>query len=93
MLKLNFDIFIRNLNQNSLRKMSSAKFKSVTGPFNWINNQRVSPKDVTTSSVTSNVEPRSGKLLAEVPISGPKDVDTAVKAAKTAFQSWSKVST
>ena len=47
--------------------MSSAKFKSVTGPFNWINNQRVSPEDVTASGVIKNIEPRSGKVLAEVP--------------------------
>ena len=68
----------------------STNFRSVSGPYNWINNQRVTPVD-TSAGVIKNIEPRSGKLLAEVPVSGTGDVDTAVKAAKTAFQSWSKV--
>ena len=93
MHRLNLNILkITNLNNQSLRKMSSEKFRSVTGPFNWINNQRVSPVDVTNDNVINDIEPRSGKVIAKVPISGAKDVDTAVQAAKTAFQTWSKVS-
>ena len=68
----------------------STTFRSVSGPYNWINNQRVSPVD-TSAGVINDLEPRSGKLLAKVPVSGTSDVDTAVQAAKNAFQSWSKV--
>ncbi len=69
----------------------STSFKSLSGPFNWVNNQRVEPLD--SYGKISNLEPRSGKLLAEVATSGKKEVDRAVQAAKEAFQSWSKVKT
>ena len=87
MLKLNFDVFIKF--QQPLRTMSTA-LRSVKGPFNWVNNERVEPVD-TSSGVINDIEPRSGKVLAQVPISGKKDVDIAVQAAKKAFRSWSKV--
>ena len=57
--------------------------------FYRVNNARVQPAD--SSGNFQDLEPRSGKLLAEVPISGTKDVDQAVQAAKIAFKSWSKV--
>ena len=87
MLKSNF--YFLHFNQTFIRKMSTT-FRSVSGPYNWINNQRVSPVD-TSAGVINDIEPRSGKLLAKVPVSGTSDVDTAVQAAKKAFQSWSKV--
>ena len=87
MLKSNF--YFLHFNQTFIRKMSTT-FRSVSGPYNWINNQRVSPVD-TSAGVINDLEPRSGKLLAKVPVSGTSDVDTAVQAAKNAFQSWSKV--
>ena len=87
MLKLNFDVFIKF--QQPLRTMSTA-LRSVKGPFNWVNNERVEPVD-TSSGAINDIEPRSGKVLAQVPISGKKDVDIAVQAAKKAFRSWSKV--
>jgi hypothetical protein len=87
MLKSNF--YFLHFNQTFIRKMSTT-FRSVSGPYNWINNQRVSPVD-TSAGVINDIEPRSGKLLAKVPVSGTNDVDTAVQAAKKAFQSWSKV--
>ena len=87
MLKSNF--YLLHFNQAFIRKMSTT-FRSVSGPYNWINNQRVSPVD-TSAGVINDIEPRSGKLLAKVPVSGTSDVDTAVQAAKKAFQSWSKV--
>ena len=67
----------------------STVFKSTSGPFNWINNQRVNP--IAAKGSIKNLEPRSGKLLANVPISDQADVDRAVKAAKSAYQSWSQV--
>ena len=70
-------------------RMASTSLKSVNGPFNWINNERVQPVD--SSGVFKNLEPRSGKVLADVPSSGPKEVDRAVQSSKEAFKSWSKV--
>src|SRR5512140_3697384 len=35
--------------------------------------------------------PRFGKAMSNVPISGAEDVDLAVKAAQKAFQSWKNV--
>ena len=70
------------------RTMSSS-FKCVQGPYNWVNNQRVEP--IEASGIIKNLEPRSGKLLAQVPISGTSEVDRVVQTAKKAFKSWSKV--
>ena len=70
-------------------RMASTSLKSVNGPFNWINNERVQPVD--SSGAFKNLEPRSGKVLADVPSSGPKEVDRAVQSSKEAFKSWSKV--
>ena len=67
----------------------ASSFRSTTAPFNWIDNERVNPAD--TSKVFDNLEPRSGNLLAKVPISQKADVDLAVQSAKTAFKSWSQV--
>lgn len=71
-------------------RMASTSLKSVNGPFNWINNERVQPVD--SSGAFKNLEPRSGKVLADVPSSGPKEVDRAVQSSKEAFKSWSKLS-
>ena len=59
------------------------------GPFNFINNQRVNPID--SAGTFDNLEPRSGKLLAPIPISGAKEIDRAVNAASSAFKIWSQV--
>ena len=67
----------------------SSTFKSLQGPYNWIDNERVQPVD--SVGTFKNLEPRSGKLLAEIPSSGPKEVDRAVKSANEAFKSWSQV--
>jgi aminomuconate-semialdehyde/2-hydroxymuconate-6-semialdehyde dehydrogenase len=37
-----------------------------------------------------DVEPATGKVIAEIPDSGPEDVDAAVAAASRAFDSWRK---
>ena len=67
----------------------SSTFRSLQGPFNWIDNERVQPVD--SPGTFRDLEPRSGKLLAEIPSSGKKDVDIAVQSSKEAFKSWSKV--
>ena len=67
----------------------SSSFRSLQGPYNWIDNERVQPVD--SVGTFKNLEPRSGKLLAEIPSSGSKEVDRAVKSANEAFKSWSQV--
>ncbi len=60
------------------------------GPFNWLSGRRVDPEDSPGSF--RNLEPRTGKLLAEVPSSGKKDVEKAVGAAKEAFKvRWNSI--
>jgi aminomuconate-semialdehyde/2-hydroxymuconate-6-semialdehyde dehydrogenase len=39
-----------------------------------------------------DIEPATGKVIAEIPDSGPEDVDAAVAAASRAFESWRKTS-
>ena len=60
-----------------------------SGPFNWVNGERCSPRDNLGSF--ANVEPRSGKVLAQVEASGPGEVERAVNAAKEAFPKWKQV--
>jgi len=61
------------------------------GPFNWINGKRVAPADIIGRPI-QNLEPRTGKLLSEVPCSGPEEVDRAVAAAREAFPEWRAMS-
>jgi hypothetical protein len=67
---------------------ASSRF-TVQGPYNWINNARVEPIDKLGN--IQDLEPRSGKLLANVTSSGKEEVNRAVQAAKIAFKSWSQV--
>ena len=71
-------------------KMSTdSKYPGLTsGPFNWINNKRV---ESSLSETFDDVEPRTGKVLAKVPVSGQAELDQAVQAAKKAFPEWSQV--
>jgi betaine-aldehyde dehydrogenase len=39
----------------------------------------------------SNVNPSTGRRLADVPLAGPADVDRAVQAARKAFADWRRV--
>ncbi|KAJ5806752.1 hypothetical protein N7474_010344 [Penicillium riverlandense] len=55
-------------------------------PGNIINNQFVP-----TSKTRRSVNPSTGEPLYEVPYATQEDVDAAVKHARTAFKSWSKV--
>ncbi|MFN8306878.1 MAG: CoA-acylating methylmalonate-semialdehyde dehydrogenase [Ferruginibacter sp.] len=54
---------------------------------NYVNGQFVTPSSNRTLDVISPVD---GKLLSTVPMSSAKDLDAAVKAAKSAFQAWSR---
>ena len=68
---------------------SDSKYPGLTsGPFNWINNKRV---ESSLAETFEDVEPRTGKVLAKVPISGQAELDQAVLAAKAAFPAWSQV--
>jgi len=70
--------------------MSSDSFRSLKGPFNWINNARVNPLKAIGS--IDNLSPRTGISIADVPVSGQEEVDRAVQAAKDAFGSWKSLS-
>ena len=72
------------------RSMSNQAFKSLSGPFNWVNNQRTEPVEV--MGTIDNLSPRTGKTIAQVPISGKSEIDRAVQAAKSALVSWKELS-
>jgi aldehyde dehydrogenase (NAD+) len=55
----------------------------------FINNEWVTPKG---AKYYASHDPSNGELLAETVQAGQKDVDAAVAAARTAFESWSKTS-
>src|SRR3982074_915123 len=54
---------------------------------NFINGRFV---DAESSRKLEVISPIDGVLLSQVPLSGVAELDKAVKAAKTAFLSWSK---
>ncbi|MGB3153159.1 MAG: CoA-acylating methylmalonate-semialdehyde dehydrogenase, partial [Chitinophagaceae bacterium] len=54
---------------------------------NYINGKFV---EASISRTLSVISPLDGNLLSTVPMSTAKDLDTAVKAAKAAFKTWSK---
>ena len=54
---------------------------------NFINGQFKASK-----AYLDSYEPGNGQVWAQIPDSGPEDVDQAVQAAKTAFKSWKKLS-
>ena len=56
---------------------------------NYINGKLVEPSSV---KYIDNYNPASGKVYSLVPDSNENDINTAVLAAKNAFQSWSKTS-
>ena len=56
---------------------------------NYINGELVEPSSV---KYLDNYNPASGKVYSLVPDSKENDINTAVLAAKNAFQSWSKTS-
>ena len=60
------------------------------GPYNWVNGERCEPHHILRT--TDNPEPRTGKLLCKVGVSGRDEVDRAVSAARKALPAWKAVS-
>lgn len=56
----------------------------------FINGKWVKPK--TSTARIDSLNPANGEKLASFSVAGKDDVDAAVKAAKTAFSTWSKLS-
>jgi aminomuconate-semialdehyde/2-hydroxymuconate-6-semialdehyde dehydrogenase len=56
---------------------------------NYINGELVEPNS---GKYIDNYKPASGKVYSLIPDSNENDINTAVLAAKNAFQSWSKTS-
>ena len=56
---------------------------------NYINGELVSPKS---GNYFNNVSPVTGEVYSLIPDSDEHDIDDAVKSAKEAFHSWSKLS-
>ena len=52
---------------------------------NFVDGGAVEAKDGRTTAV---VDPSTGEVFAEAPLSGPEDVDLACQAAADAFESW-----
>src|SRR5690606_21213406 len=52
---------------------------------NFINGEWIEP---VTGKMSELIDPSTGGAFAEAPVSGPEDVDRAMAAAATAFDSW-----
>lgn len=52
---------------------------------NFVNGQAV---DSQTGATTEVINPATGQVYATAPLSGPEDIDRAMRAAGTAFESW-----
>lgn len=59
------------------------------GPYNFIDGQKNYPID--SNSFTNVLNPTTSLTLAEVPASGPNEIDKAVLSSRTAYDSWSQV--
>jgi betaine-aldehyde dehydrogenase len=55
---------------------------------NFINNEAVEPESGATSDL---INPATGEVYATAPLSGPQDVDKAMRAAAAAFETWRDV--
>ena len=54
---------------------------------NFINGEYVDPADGETEPV---INPATGETIAHAPLSTAEDVDRAVKAARAAYEGWSR---
>ncbi len=52
---------------------------------NFINGEYVEPKD---GGYADLIDPTTGEMFASAPVSGAADVDAAMAAAATAFETW-----
>jgi malonate-semialdehyde dehydrogenase (acetylating)/methylmalonate-semialdehyde dehydrogenase len=66
-------------------KLTSYDFANVGAVDNWINGEFVPARGGDRQDV---INPRHGKAMASVAMSGQADVDAAVAAAKAAFKDW-----
>src|SRR3954449_6673221 len=57
----------------------------MTNLRNFVNGEYVDPKD---GGYADLIDPTSGATFASAPVSGAADVDAAMSAAATAFESW-----
>jgi betaine-aldehyde dehydrogenase len=55
---------------------------------NFVNGEHADPQD---GSYADLIDPSTGEVFAQAPVSGPNDVDAAMKAAADAFESWRDV--
>jgi betaine-aldehyde dehydrogenase len=55
---------------------------------NFVNGEYADPQD---GSYADLIDPSTGEVFAQAPVSGPGDVDAAMKAAATAFEGWRDV--
>lgn len=65
--------------------IASYEFQTVENVKNWINGEWVDAQSGETMEV---INPRHGKVMTNVALSGKSDVDAAVQAAKAAFPGW-----
>jgi malonate-semialdehyde dehydrogenase (acetylating)/methylmalonate-semialdehyde dehydrogenase len=68
--------------------IASYEFQTVENVKNWINGEWVDAQSGETMEV---INPRHGKAMTQVVLSGKADVDAAVAAAKAAFPTWKAV--
>src|SRR4051794_35270786 len=52
---------------------------------NFINGEHTAPVDGHHADL---IDPTTGEVFASAPVSGPEDVDRAMRAAATAFETW-----
>jgi betaine-aldehyde dehydrogenase len=55
---------------------------------NFVNGKYVDPQD---GSYAELIDPSTGEVFAQAPVSGPGDVEAAMKAAAAAFEGWRDV--
>ncbi|CAL1276477.1 unnamed protein product [Larinioides sclopetarius] len=74
----------RGFSMQSFKRLYSMELKE---PFNYLNGER---HQISGLRVITNFNPATGESLFNIPCSGEKDVNHAVKSCKEAFLVWSK---
>ena len=70
--------------------IESAEIVSIKKKYtNYIGGKFLEPKS---KKYLNTISPSTENLLAKVPLSNQQDVNSAVKAARIGFESWSKIS-
>lgn len=81
---------LRNVGGMFAKTMRCAKRSLYVEPHNFIAGKKVIAADPV--GEIKVLQPATGQVLCHIPASGPKDVDSAVSAAKKAFEGWSQLS-